>query len=230
MDEYLYSPRDKFLNNLGKWEFSIPLQAQWAIKIIPDNPNVAAFLSTIGTQYTPVDYGNFEIPSNITDMLFSPDAQSESHGLGLHFAQGVTVPDEGFSPTNTGIQDAGGYLRGAVGGDRKGMGEKTFSMNLLETNLDFCDGIIRPWIIAASYLGLIDLGATNSIKSTVYIQQFTRGSLAGNAKPMRKIHTFRGCVPFEIDGSRLDYTTEDNVTIRDTQWMFNHHTYVLNRL
>jgi len=144
----------------------------------------------------------------------------------LYFAQGISLPREGFSPIDAGVDGSGGFLRGVVAGDRVGIREKSFSLDLLETNLDFCDGIIKPWIITAAYRGLINLGLENSIKSTVYIQQFTRGN-AIDGKPIRKTHTFFGCVPYEIDGNTLNYESERTVT-RTISWIFSQYVYRLN--
>ena len=226
MAETIYSPRDYFLKNLEKWELGIPLQAQWTVRIVPENPNVSTFLRTIGTQYTSIDYASFIIPPRVAERLFNSRTQSVEYGLGLYFAQGISLPREGFTPIDSGIDNGGGFLRGVAAGDRLGIKDKSFSLNLLETNLDFCDGIIKPWIIATAYRGLIELGVENSIKSTVYIEQFTRGSV-NDEKPVRKTHTFFGCVPFEIDGNSLNYDAERTVT-RSISWIFSQYVYRLN--
>ena len=225
MAELTFSPRNFFLKNLEKWELGIPLQAQWTVRIIPDNPNVREFLRIIGTQYTNIDYASFTVPLNTAQKLFNSNTQSEENGLGLYFAQGISLPREGFSPVDAGIDNGGGFLRGVTGGDRIGIKDKSFSLSLLETNLDFCDGIIKPWIISAAYRGLIDLGKENSIKSTVYVEQFTRGNDETD-KPMRKRHIFYGCVPFEIDGNSLNFE-EERVATRSVGWIFNQYVYKL---
>lgn len=225
MADPTYSPRNFFLKNLEKWELGIPLQAQWTVRIVPDNPNVRTFLRLIGISYPGIDSASFVIPRKVTDSLFNSNTQSIQNGLGLYFAQSISLPREGFTPVDAGIDGGGGFLRGVAGGDRIGIKEKSFSLSLLETNLDFCDGIIKPWIIAAAYKGLIDLGKEDSIKSTVYVQQFTRGKDNGE-KPLRKTHTFYGCVPFEIDGNTLNYE-EERIVTRNVGWIFNQYTYKL---
>lgn len=226
MAETIYSPRDYFLKNLEKWDLGIPLQTQWTVRIVPENPSVGNFLATIGTRYTNIDYASFTIPTVITERLFNSNTQSVEYGLGLYFAQSISLPREGFTPIDSGIDNGGGFLRGVVAGDRIGIKEKSFTLSLLETNLDFCDGIIKPWIIATAYKGLINLGSANSIKSTVYVEQFTRGN-ENDAKPVRKTHTFFGCVPFEIDGNSLNYDAERTVT-RSISWIFSQYVYRLN--
>lgn len=221
-----YSPRNYFLSNLDRWELSIPLQTQWVIKIIPDNPNVGTFLQQIGTDFTTIDYSTFKIGSDITSKLFDSHAQSTSDGLGLHFAQSISLPREGFSPAKVGISDSGGFLQGVVVGERMGQGDKILTTDFLETNLDFSDGIIRPWIISAAYTGLIQLYPGESIKSTIYISQYTRGRYAGE-RPLRKSHVFYGCVPYEVDGGKLDYA-EERIITRSISWIYNHYTYNLS--
>jgi hypothetical protein len=228
MADVTYSPRDYFLKNLERWELGIPLQTQWTVRIVPENPNVSSFLGTIGSVFTRIDYSGFSIPSSITSNLFNSTTQSQEHGLGLYFAQGVSLPRESYTPIEVGTDNSGGYLRGVAAGDRIGIKDKSLSTSLLETNLDFCDGIIKPWIIAVAYKGLIDLGEENSIKSTIYVDQFTRGS-STNPKPLRKQHTFTGCVPFEIDGKSLSFDGEQ-INTHNVSWIFSRYVYKLSSL
>ena len=66
-------------------------------------------------------------------------------------------PPETWQPASAGSEGTGGYLKGIVGGDRLDLQSKHLNIDFLETNIDFMDGLIRPWIIAASYKGLINL-------------------------------------------------------------------------
>lgn len=214
------SPRDYFLRNLSTWEYDIPYATQWAITLIPEDATLDGFIESL-QYYTTVDYANdFYINSNVIDALMSDDVQGVQDGVGLFFAQGISIPKEGFRPTVIGIDHSGGFLKGAIGGDRMGVGDKILTTDLLETNLDFIDGIIRPWIIAASYQGLIATSSLPSLKCTMLVTQFTKGI----KRPIRKVHKFVGCVPFDVAGSTLDYDTERLVK-RQVSWTFNHHTY-----
>lgn len=214
------SPRNTFLNNLATWAYDVPYATQWAIQI----DTVASVQGFIGQlqRYTNVDVNGFQIDANILNKLMNSSVMGEGNGLGIHFAQGISTPQENFSPGRVGIEDSGGYLKGITGGDRSSASEKTVSTDLLETNLDFIDGIIRPWVIAASYRGLISRSDETSIKCNLLLTQYTKGS----NRPVRKIHEFSGCVPYDVMGSTLDYESE-KITRRTVKWLFNHYTYKL---
>lgn len=216
------SPRDVFLSNLSKWEFDVPYATQWVLMITPDIA-VSSFIERLQS-YTRVDVDNsFYVSTDVMNKLLSQRAQGQQiDGLGLHFAQNIVVPQEGFSPGRLGIEDSGGYLKGVVGGDRMGVGEKTITTDLLETNLDFIDGVIRPWVTASSYTGLISRSDVASLKCTIEVQQYTKGK----SRPIRKIHQFEGCVPYDVVGSSLDYDGE-KIIKRSVKWLYNHHTYSL---
>jgi hypothetical protein len=223
------SPVSMFLDLMGEWKYSFPLTTQWTLAIEPEANqlgNSQGLFNIIG-QYTQIDVSNFLIPPYIQSLLLGETTQPNLDGLGLYFAQSVTIPKESFSPTEAGIAGMGGYLRGAVGGDRLGIAERTFTTEFLETNLDFVDGLIRPWIIAASYKGLINMGKANSIKATITVREFTRQSGPDNMKPERKTHVFEGCVPIDVSDKTLKYDQE-HVLINTVNWIFNKYTYKID--
>ena len=99
---------------------------------------------------------------------------------------------------------------------------RSITIDFLETNLDFIDGIIRPWIITASYNGLIELDKAQSIKADIEMVQYTKGV----GRPVRKIHSFLNCVPYSVQNNSLDYDAE-KVIKRTVGWIYNHYTYRL---
>ena len=215
------APRDYFLDNLSRWEYDIPYSTQWAVRITPV-AGVGGFLSNIGSTIN-VDHYNFEIDPNIMNSLFGEQVQSSSDGIGLHFAQTITTPEESFAIDTGGALDgAGGFLQGIVGGNRSAGAARSINIDFLETNLDFVDGIIRPWIITTSYNGLIELDKSQSIKADVEVVQYTKGI----GRPVRKIHSFLNCVPFSVQSNSLDYDAE-RVIKRTVGWIYNHYTYRL---
>lgn len=215
------SPRNSFLENLSKWEYDVPYATQWAIQIQPDVDT--STLIQLLQDYTKVDVNNsFYVDSGVLSKLLSRSVMGQQDGLGMHFAQNIVVPQDGFTPNSLGIADSGGFLKGILGGDRMGVGEKTLTMELLETNLDFIDGVIRPWVIAASYRGLISRSDKSSIKSNILVTSYTKGA----SRPIRKVHQFTGCVPYDVSGSTLDYDSEKLIK-RNVKWLYNHYTYSL---
>jgi hypothetical protein len=219
------SPIHHFLSLLGQWDYDVPLNTQWSVVIQPDAGNG---LFDIIKDYTQIDANNFYIPTFIQNKLLNDKTQPNLDGLGLYFAQSVRLPKESFSPISTGTEGTGGYIKGIVGGDRLDLQAKHLNIDFLETNIDFIDGLIRPWIIAASYKGLINLGTTNSIKSSIYIVEYTRDRVVGVNRPTRKAHKFLGCVPTDISDKNLKYDSEPTEALtNNVTWMFEQYTYEL---
>lgn len=212
------SPRDYFLRNLSTWEFDIPYHTQWIVRITP-RADVGQFLDTIGSDIS-VDTPDFQVNPNVMDILFGDSVNSTLPGIGLYFAQSINTPGEGFNIS--GGQTNNGFLAGNMAGNRQGSETRTININFLETNLDFIDGIIRPWVISASYRGLIEASSEVSIKADIDLLQYTKGV----GRPIRKIHRFSSAVPFEVDGLQLDYNDE-KVVLRTVGWKYNHYTYDL---
>lgn len=213
------SPRDFFLNNLAQWEFDIPLQTQWIVRITP-RANLESFLFNIRSTIT-VDHHSFDLNPEIMSLLFGPAVQTPQDGIGLYFAQSMSLPPEEMGITNvTAPGGSGGYLGGPTGGDRTS--GRTINIDFLETNLDFADGIIRPWIITTSYNGLIELSPNESIKADIEMVQYTKGEL----RPARKVHVFENCVPFSLQSRTLDYESE-KASRNTVGWVFNHYYYRL---
>ena len=215
------SPRDYFLENLSRWEYDIPYATQWAVRITPV-AGVGAFLSNIGTTIN-VDHYSFQIDPGVMNALFGEQVQGSADGIGLYFAQTISTPEESFSvDAGSPLDGAGGFLQGIVGGNRSAGASRSINIDFLETNLDFVDGIIRPWIITASYNGLIELDKSQSIKADLEMVQYTKGA----SRPVRKVHSFFNCVPYSVQSNSLDYDSE-RVIKRTVGWIYNHYTYKL---
>lgn len=219
------SPIYYFMSLLGQWDYNIPLTTQWSVVIKPD---AGDGLFSIIKDYTQIDVNNFYIPTFIQSKLLDEKSQSRMDGLGLYFAQSVKLPKESFSPASAGTEGTGGYLKGIVGGDRLDLQSKHLNIDFLETNIDFMDGLIRPWIIAASYKGLINLGTSNSIKSSIYVVEYTRDRVSDVHRPTRKVHKFSGCVPIDVSEKTLKYDAEPtDAPTNSVNWMFEQYTYEL---
>lgn len=211
-----------FLYLLSKWEYNVPLTTQWAITISPEAGNN---LFSIINDYTKVDLNSFYIPTNLQEKLLNEKVQPRFDGLGLYFAQSVTLPSESFNFNSAGSEGMGGYMKGIIGGDRLETSNKTLKIDFLETNLDFVSGLIRPWIITASYKGLINLGSENSIKCSISVVEYTNSNI-DQEKPVRKIHKLTGCVPTGVSEKTLKYDTEE-IRINSINWLVEKYSYEL---
>lgn len=218
-----------FLELLADWDYSLPLTTQWTIAIAPEasengDPNG---LFQIIKEYTQVDVTDFYIPLLIQNKLLNEMTQPNIDGLGLYYAQSVRLPKESFTPNFIGTDNMGGFLKGTVGSDRLDMGGRHLKIDFLETNIDFMDGLIRPWIIAASYRGLLNIGKRRSIKASIIIQEYTRQRSSDDLKPVRKIHTFEGCVPTDVSERTLKYDSEE-IIVRSVDWIYTSYKYEID--
>jgi len=211
---------NNFLDLLGTyWAYNLSLKTQWGIIIQPDSNNN---LFSIIRDYTDIDINGFYIDPQIQSKLLNEKTQPNIDGLGLYFAQTVKMPKESVTVASMGVEGMGGYLKGVVAGDRLDMQGRHLSIDFLETNLDFTEGLIRPWIITAAYKGLIST-RNDSIKATIIVNEYTRQSSKSD-KPLRIQHTFTGCVPIDLQEKTLKYDTEE-VTTNSVTWVYNHYTY-----
>jgi hypothetical protein len=217
------SPREHFLLTIGQWEYSVPLQTQWIMTISPiGGGSIPGLLKNIGADTT-LDKNGFAVPPIVQQTIFSERVQPNADGIGLIYIQKINIPGESISPVEAGVENQAGFLKGTAGGDRQGINNRQLSTEVLETNLDFIDGIIRPWIITAGYRGLLARTASESIKCNIQIVQFTRTD-GIKARPVRKVHNFFNCVPTGIEQLGLSYIAED-VNIRTVNWTFTSYTY-----
>lgn len=220
-------PTRQFLEILSKWEHSLPLQTQWIANIAPiAGLDRARLLRNIGSDVI-IDKSTFQVDPDIQNLIFNNRTQPNKDGLGLFCIQKVGIPGESFSSSEAGVEGMSGFIKGNAGGDRLSGNARTLNLEFLETNLDFIDGIIRPWIITASYRGLLARPPEFSIKSNIQIVQYTRSN-GVKPRPQRKIHNFYNCVPLSIEPLTLNYVSED-VLIRTINWTFTNYEYKLIR-
>ena len=222
-----YSPANRFLDLISKWEYDVPLTTQWFVTITPKNPTY--FLSKLNDKNNSglfKDNGvilggnqlNLLLNSSVQKNIEDPDAS------GLFFVQNIKLPKEAFTISTAAVESMGGYLKGAVAGDRLTLSERSINIGFLETNLDFNDGVIRPWIITAGYEGLVSVKGS-SIKADIRVAQYTKAR-GSDKKPRRKLFEFFDCVPYSMGESSLDYEGE-KINVSSVDWVFNNYSYTI---
>jgi hypothetical protein len=253
------SIRDLFLELIapgnffgGNKDFTIPLDSQWAL-FIHDFPSVIQRISEFETTTSTVGgegNGDWNLSQEKYNALVGGRVHT-TYPMGCYFVDSVSVPGESYSLQTADLTNNNGFLEGAVAGKRTDLASRNFTTSFRETDLDFIEGIIRPWIIMASYYGLFAYNNTNLRVKIPRIQvinfsknragprQFTgAGQLNGvNAsqqgiipddrdRPVRKIYNFYGCVPHSVDVKRLSYApvSDAGSLIRSVGWSFDNMT------
>jgi hypothetical protein len=207
-----------FLDLLSKRNYDIPLTTQWLVRI-SFNENKDQLFSEF-QKYTQVDKDKFYISNSVLNDLTHNDVQPAENDIGgLFYVQSVKLPDESFE-IGSGGDDTFGFIGGMFANSRKSVTSRNLSIGFLETNLDFLDGMIRPWIITASYRGLLETKLKPSIKRDIEIVQITKN------RQVRKIHKFEKCFPISVSAETLNYDGEKMIT-RDVVWHYNKYSYQL---
>jgi hypothetical protein len=213
-------PRAARLDRQIKWENDLPLKFLWTIKFSArDGQNNA-----LGTRIEKV-INMYEARSKNKWPVQKDIIERQSHSdYGYLFASAVAFPGDSFAITEQPFENTGGFIPAYVGGQRTGYGSgNKLDITFFETNKDILDYFIRPWIIANSHLGLIELGDGNptDIKCHIQICFYTRDkasyskvnkdAFTSNVKEfktimqLRKSMQFYNCVPFNIAGDQVSY-------------------------
>lgn len=202
------------------WFGDIPLKNIWGISFETRN---GGSLTSFGEgiydlllDYSPATYPSF------LDNLGVFEAVSDDTG-GMLLAQSVAMPSESFSTSTVGANNNGGFLQGQVGGQRSAPAK--LSVGFLETNIDVFENFFRPWMVAASFKGLIEDGGPE-VKCNVNVVQYSKSKESGPNSDIsvRKMTTFYDCVPTNIVEDRISYgeMSVDEI-IREVDFIYSHY-------
>ena len=215
------------------WTNDIPLKNIWGINFSArigsgGMDNVGDAVKHYLDIYRP---NTFKVDTGLIDRV------SDSE-IGFLLAQNIAFPGaESFNISTATLPDGTGRFQpGQVGGARST--DNNLSITFLETNRDVFSFFLQPWVVAASYAGLIEDDTEPDIKCNIDIIQYTRtaeryadkvnDSNKGNNDTVeygiRKMHTFYDAVPITVDGDRISYgkMTLSDIT-RGAAFNFSHY-------
>ena len=172
--------------------------------------------------------------------------------MGCFFVDNLSVPGDNFNIQAASLTNNNGFLEGSVAGKRADLASKIFTTTFRETDLDFIEGIIRPWVIMASYYGMFAYSDTNLRVKIPRIQVINFSKLRASPRqinnagqiipqvnasqqgivfndsdrPVRKIYNFYNCVPRSIDDKRYSYApmSDAGSLMRSVGWSFDNMT------
>ena len=215
------------------WTNDIPLKNIWGINFSArigsgGMDNVGDAVKHYLDIYRP---NTFKVDTGLIDRV------SDSE-IGFMLAQNIAFPGaESFNVSTASLPDGiGGFQPGQVGGERST--DNNLSITFLETNRDVFSFFLQPWVVAASYAGLIEDDTEPDIKCNIDIIQYTRTaeryadkvneSNKGNNDTVeygiRKMHTFYDAVPVSVEGGAISYgaMSESDIT-RGAAFNFSHY-------
>jgi len=214
------------------WTNDIPLKNIWGINFSArtgsgEMINVGDAIEYYLDVYRP---HSFKVDTGLIDRV------SDSE-IGFMLAQNIAFPDETFNTSTAQLQDgAGGFQEAQVGGKRSS--NNNLSITFLETNRDIFSFFLQPWVVAASYAGLIEDDTEPDIKCNIDIIQYSRtaeryADKVGESNKansdtieygIRKMHTFYDAVPMNVTGDSVSYgeMSESDIT-RGAAFNFSHY-------
>tara|TARA_R110000868_G_scaffold54509_8_gene170306 strand:- start:5478 stop:6236 length:759 start_codon:yes stop_codon:yes gene_type:complete len=230
------SYRNLFHNKISTWSSGIPLQTSWVVRFsFPGITNFTEFYKNIGADINMESQIPFGIAEIDQMRIFNTDINTLN---GCFYIQSMKLPVESFATKDADLDPgAGGFLTGIVGSDRAKNSSRSLTIDFLETNLDFIDLIIRPWMVTAAYRGLLarkhkpfkaDIDVVQYTRSIKYISASTVEGASKDSesdkRSIRKHYQFFDCVPTNIPGNSLTYTAEEIKTL-SVQWTYNRYRY-----
>jgi hypothetical protein len=210
-------PRNARLNKQIEWDNDVPLKFLWTIKFSARNGGLASLGARIQKCIAMYEARNRSKWPVQKDML-----TKQSHSAyGYLFAAAVAFPGDSFTIGEIPFDNMGGFIPAYTAGQRTGYGSgNKLDVTFFETNKDVIDYFMRPWIIANSHKGLIELGPTDGLDLKCHIQvcfytrdkksysERTQDSNGRNIKStfqLRKSMQFYNCVPFNVAGDQISY-------------------------
>ena len=149
--------------------------------------------------------------------------------IGCIFAQGFNIPSlDRVTTEDAGVQNNGGLIPGVIAAGRDGYAQNRLTLEFLETNTSFADNIIRPWTILTGHYGLVARNPNDKneklkdIKTNILIMEYTRSYQKLSQIP-RKVWSFYGCAPVEVDSRQNVMKQSDEVKTYKTQWVFQKY-------
>lgn len=201
------SPQHYFLDILSQWPTAIPIESQWFV--VFDLASVGVLASNISEIVRKLDSGStdansWSIRPSIVSNLIQPQYQNMyQNQIGCVFARQITIPSDYVTAGNEGL-DYSGYQGAATTSGRRNY--EKLQVIFHETNSSFLDFVIRPWIIAVGYYGLIARSEpSKKVKcNSVYAIYMGKG---GAFKPSvrRKVISFKNAAPVSIQSMQSNY-------------------------
>lgn len=225
------SPRDTYLSLLDQWEYNLALTSQW-ILIIHDLPRI----KNIVRKVQPLEAWSPNIDWTINDVVYEKLTNEQVQAtdqMGCFFVDSVALPGDGFSQEEATIPNSGGLINAGVAGKRTTFSGKRIGTTFRETNLDFVEAVLRPWIIACSHIGFFAFqqAADNVRIPRMQLINYSRFRYAPNTptsqsdRPRRKMYNFYNVAPVEIDAKTYSYTEDQgSPQMRSVGWIFDSYS------
>jgi hypothetical protein len=202
------SPYSKYLNLLGQWPTGLAMASQWFMYFDLNDVGVLwnGIEETLRQKESYFGSSGWMISNGSVRYLIDSALQTSS--MGCVFARQVDLPGDAFDAKHNGL-DYGGYQSPTTSNTRQKY--LPLKITFLETNASFLDLIIRPWLVAASYNGLVarPRGSAKNTKASYCDVCMLAKTGEGKSMIIRKILRFYNVVPIGFSGEQYSYMTDD---------------------
>lgn len=215
---------------LCQWAYNPALPFFFVVVInLQNKGHLFKAISKLG-EVEPRKYGAWKISNSILNAVFNSRTQDT---IGCIFAQGCSIPGDGFTSEQFGGGQMGGYLKSPGATTRNNF--NMLEIGFYESNLSFTDMFLRPWSIIAAYKGLIsDDGSLQgsgpywggSIKANIDVYALAKaGNGSNHCTPsvIRKEYHYYDCVPSDISDDKLEMSNRE-LNQRQVKFLYNYYT------
>lgn len=218
---------DKVSNN---WGLTFVYPKIWAISFSPaSGKNSSSHLGTaikqVLTKYN--DINNFRSvfysKNPYSRILSSPSEVTVSVGDAVHFllANKISIPGENIqlsTGTISAADMAGGILWGRALGSRQSNPSSTnkIKITFFDTNKELIDLLIKPWLAAVSYQGLIEDESCPQLKCDITAHFFAKSSAQAVVNRNDEIQITSN-IPQFFNNKQNSTWTSSNATVKVSQ-------------
>lgn len=218
------SPYSFYLDLLGSWPTNIALVSQWLVYFDFSNlTRNGSLLSNIQNNLNNLELeAEWTYNPNVSRFLLDGRLQtSVDKMVGCAFARQVDLPADGLVASNDGLSYAG-FLPPATASARNKY--EPLGITFLETNASFLDLIIRPWVVATSYYGLVARSDPSKFVKCNFLDVVMYAK-AGSNVPMqvRKIYRFYNVAPMSIPSETYSYA-EESLRYSNVRFVYDRYS------
>jgi hypothetical protein len=154
------------------------------------------------------------------DKAFDTVASDNYNKVCCMFAQSILLPNESMTLQGEGVQ-RNGLIRSYIGLGRNDPQQVTVSF--LETNVDFVDNVIRPWVIMTSHLGLIARPPEQTYRTNMVLYKLGI-TTKDNPPTILETITFYGACPVSVDGHEFTYAPYTQAIRKNATFTYYYYT------
>ena len=176
-------PITQFLNKTyNNWELSMAYPKIWGINFESNNKELTSDINSVLKKYGNIHGFNPQF-YQIYKEFMGVGSENTVFTIGtlpyMLLATGASVPDEQVNivtPTYDIARDNNGILTPRISSGIVTNPTRVFNVSFFETNIDFIDNLIRPWLVAMSHIGLLKADGIPDLTCTITLDLYAKSS------------------------------------------------------